>query len=319
MPVKFIMGVYPSAPSFHYLNEADEHAFFDALIDNEHIGGLEQPCLETFHPLGNDFLFKKIPSDWKIVITAVMYTMGRRAKEGGYGLASIDEDGRRAALKHLRRILAQIEEVSKTYGPDRFCALEIQSAPLKGSTDIQAAAEAFDKSLSEIKKMGFPCPIVIEHCDAMDGTGAVKKGFLPLKDEIVLAKEHQISLCINWARCVLEGPDHSPSRATDAIDECIKGGVMGALMFSGTSNGGCWGNFEDNHAPFAPFEGCRIDCPQSLMTVEEAHKCFALCQDQSLIFQGAKLLESDAKGSVKERADIILDGVDAILKACAGE
>ncbi len=315
--VQYIIGAYPSAPSFHYANEADETEFFRLLAAKKGIAGLEQPCLEHFHPLGNEYLFKTIPGDWKIVITAIMYTMGRRGKEPGFGLASTDEDGRRAAVKYHQHIAEQMTEVRSRYGQDRFLALQIQSAPLKGETNVSAAADAFAKSLKDLEKIDFGCELVIEHCDAFNsGAPAVRKGFLPLDTELALAGEYGVGLCVNWARSVLEDPAHSPARAVEQVKLCRKAGLLSGLMFSGTATGGSYGAFEDNHAPFAPFKDCRVNCPESLMTVGEARKCIREAGD-NLTYLGAKLLECNAAAPVRHRAELLLDAVDAMNLACA--
>lgn len=312
MSAKYYVGLYPAAPSFHYKDEAKEKEFFAKVTDNPDIAGLEQPCLDEFHILGNDFLFKTIPSEWKIVATAVMYTMGRRSKEAGYGLASTDEEGRKNAIAHLRHIKEQMDLVSQKYGHNRFTSLEIQSAPLKGSDDVEGAAHAFMRSLAEIKALDFPCPVAIEHCDSMTSNAPHKKAFLPLETEIAIAKEQGFKLCINWARCVLETPDYNTGAPEKAIKECLQENVLGGLIFSGTATGGDWGPYEDNHAPFAPFPGSRLNVPESLLTVECAANCLNLVKGAHLDFVGAKLLECKADAPIDHRANIILDCVDAL-------
>ncbi|MDU3300639.1 MAG: DUF4862 family protein, partial [Enterobacter ludwigii] len=50
----FIIGAYPCAPSFHQQGEQEERDFWRALSDTPDIRGLEQPCLEDLHPLGDE-------------------------------------------------------------------------------------------------------------------------------------------------------------------------------------------------------------------------------------------------------------------------
>lgn len=50
----FIIGAYPCAPSFHQKGEQEEQTFWRELSDTPNIRGLEQPCLENLHPLGDE-------------------------------------------------------------------------------------------------------------------------------------------------------------------------------------------------------------------------------------------------------------------------
>ena len=87
----YIIGAYPCAPSFHQKSEEEETEFWRQLSDTPDIRGLEQPCLEHLHPLGDEWLLRHTPGHWQIVVTAIMETMRRRGENGGFGLASSDE------------------------------------------------------------------------------------------------------------------------------------------------------------------------------------------------------------------------------------
>ncbi|MDU2878795.1 MAG: DUF4862 family protein, partial [Enterobacter sp.] len=100
----FIIGAYPCAPSFHQKGEQEEYAFWRELSDTPNIRGLEQPCLENLHPFGDEWLFCHTPGDWQIVVTAVMETMRRRGSNGAFGLASADEEQRKACIEYYRHL-----------------------------------------------------------------------------------------------------------------------------------------------------------------------------------------------------------------------
>ena len=70
----YIIGAYPCAPSFHQRSEEEEKDFWRQLSETPDILGLEQPCLENFHPLGDQWLLRHTPESWKFVVTAVMET-----------------------------------------------------------------------------------------------------------------------------------------------------------------------------------------------------------------------------------------------------
>jgi hypothetical protein len=61
----FIIGAYPCAPSFHQKGEQEEQTFWRELSDTPYIRGLEQPCLENLHPLGDEWLFRHTPGTGK--------------------------------------------------------------------------------------------------------------------------------------------------------------------------------------------------------------------------------------------------------------
>ncbi|STR65284.1 chemotaxis protein [Klebsiella michiganensis] len=65
----YIIGAYPCAPSFHQKSEEEETEFWRQLSDTPDIRGLEQPCLEHLHPLGDEWLLRHTPGHWQIVVT----------------------------------------------------------------------------------------------------------------------------------------------------------------------------------------------------------------------------------------------------------
>lgn len=80
-------------------------------------------------------------------------------------------------------------------------------------------------------------------------------------------------------------------------------------MFSGTTQTGEYGEWQDLHAPFAPF------CPQSLMTTDHARELFACAGADPLQFSGIKLLEITASANVDHRIAILRDGISALKQA----
>lgn len=124
----FIIGAYPCAPSFHQKGEQEEQTFWRELSDTPHIRGLEQPCLENLHPLGDVWLFRHTPGEWQIVVTAVMETMRRRGINAAFGLASADEAQRKACVDFYRNLHQKVNAVNARY-PGKVIALEMQAAP----------------------------------------------------------------------------------------------------------------------------------------------------------------------------------------------
>jgi hypothetical protein len=173
----FIIGAYPCAPSFHQKGEQEEQTFWRELSDTPYIRGLEQPCLEELHPYGDEWLFRHTPGDWQIVVTAVMETMRRRGTNGAFGLASADEEQRKASINFYRHLRQKIDAVNTRF-PGKVIALEMQAAPQAGNASVEQATDAFARSVREIAGWDWSCDLVLEHCDAMNGC-APRKGFLP--------------------------------------------------------------------------------------------------------------------------------------------
>lgn len=311
----FIVGAYPCAPSFHQRNENEETEFWRKLADIPDIRGIEQPCLEALHPYGDAFLFKHLPGEWDIVVTGVMETMRRRGTLPGFGLASEDVEQRRACISYYRHVFEKVSQTNALFGREKILAVEIQSAPLKDTPNVAQAADCFTRSLQDILSWDWPCELIIEHCDAIDKPAA-RKGFLPLEQELNAIREanaltgKNAGLCINWARSAIEG--RNTSLPLEHLQRCQQAGVLSALMFSGTTTGGAYGEWQDLHAPFAPFAGSTVECPESLMTVELAADMFRHAPADSLLFCGIKLLEINADASVDHRIAILQEGINAL-------
>lgn len=301
----YIIGAYPCAPSFHQQGEEQERDFWRQLADTPHIAGLEQPCLENLHPLGDEWLLKHTPGEWQIVVTAVMETMRRRASNGGFGLASSDEEQRRACVDYYRHLHNKIRAVNARF-PGKIIALEMQAAPLAGNASVEQATDAFARSIAEIARWDWDCELVLEHCDAMNQP-APRKGFLPLENVLETLAGVEVGVCINWARSAIEGRNTTlPLSHTQRAQQA---GKLRGLMFSGTTQQGAYGEWQDLHAPFAPF------CAESLLTVDRASALFNATANDNLLFSGIKLLEIDARASVDHRVAILRDGINALNKA----
>lgn len=308
---KVIVGAYPAAPSFHHKNIDQEIAFWSDLSKNESIRGIEQPYLNSLHPFGTDFILKNIPESWDIVITAIMETMSRRKDNSAFGLASTRDSERLSCIDYYRQIFEATSRINDEYKRNKIIALQLQSAPDKSNPSVDDAVSCFYESVRTIKSWGWSCPLIIEHCDSMTGI-VPQKGFLPLEKEIEVARELGISVCINWARSVLE--TKQTETALDHVIKASQAGVLKSVMFSGTTASGAYGTWGDLHAPFAPFDGCRAGCEESLMTVQHVENIVSHLDMNTLDYIGTKLLEIDADASVNHRAAIIHDGVMALKK-----
>lgn len=301
----FIIGAYPCAPSFHQRGEQEEAHFWRELADTPYVRGIEQPILENIHPYGDDWLFRHTPAEWRIVATAVMETMRRRGSNGGFGLASADEAQRRESVEFYRHLLQKVSTINTRF-PGKVIALEMQAAPQAGNASVAQATDAFARSINEIAAWDWPCDLILEHCDAMTGS-APRKGFLPLEQVLEVVRETDISLCINWARSAIEG--RNTTLPIQHVNAAVKAGKLGALMFSGTTATGEYGQWQDLHAPFSSF------CSESLMTTEHVSELFTAASAATLKFSGIKLLEINANADVSHRIAILRDGISNLKKA----
>lgn len=147
---------------------------------------------------------------------------------------------------------------------------------------------------------------MLEHCDAMTGI-APRKGFLPLDNVLEVIAGYDICVCINWARSTIEGAESRHGAGPHAAGQTgWKTGRADVLRYHAC---GEYGEWQDLHAPFAPF------CPQSLMTTDHARELFACAEAEPLQFAGIKLLEINANADVNHRVAILRDGIAALNKA----
>lgn len=301
----YIIGAYPCAPSFHQKSEDEEKAFWRQLADTPDIRGLEQPCLEHLHPLGDEWLLRHTPADWQIVVTAIMETMRRRGSNDGFGLASSDEEQRKACVAYYRHLYQKINTINAA-NAGKIVALELHAAPCASNPNVTQATDAFALSLKEVASWDWSCDLVLEHCDAMTGP-APRKGFLPLDSVLETLAGYEISVGINWARSAIEGQDTTLPLAHTR--QASQAGKLGALMFSGTTQHGEYGEWQDLHAPFSPF------CAESLMTHTHVRELLACTDSKPLQFLGIKLLEINPDADVNHRIAILRDGITALNKA----
>lgn len=175
-----LVGAYAALPSL----PADQERFYDGLAGRGIADGLEIPFRDG---LGVDI--RRLAAQMRgrftrSVITLIPGTMVRVGATGVFGLASKDQDGRRAALDFLREARLVAEELNQLTGEQSVSALHIHTAPSK-----TAAREMFARSLDEIAASApaegaWSTRLVLEHCDAYAPAVPGEKRFLPLEDEI---------------------------------------------------------------------------------------------------------------------------------------
>ncbi|WP_328460308.1 DUF4862 family protein [Streptomyces sp. NBC_00448] len=273
-----LVGAYAALPSL----PADQERFYDGLAGRGIADGLEIPFRDG---LGVDI--RRLAAQMRgrftrSVITLIPGTMVRVGATGVFGLASKDQDGRRAALDFLREARLVAEELNQLTGEQSVSALHIHTAPSK-----TAAREMFARSLDEIAASApaegaWSTRLVLEHCDAYAPAVPGEKRFLPLEDEIPLAREAGIGVTVNWGRSAIEAQD--PGRPLAQVEQLAAEGLLEGVMFSGAGPaaneyGGAWA---DAHLPLTEDE------PTSLMDADEVRRCLRAAEG-AFSYAGAKI------------------------------
>ncbi|MFW8080141.1 DUF4862 family protein, partial [Klebsiella pneumoniae] len=84
------------------------------------------------------WLMRHTPADWQIVVTAIMETMRRRGGNGGFGLASSDEEQRKACVAYYRHLYQKINAINAA-NAGKIVALELHAAPCASNPNVAQA------------------------------------------------------------------------------------------------------------------------------------------------------------------------------------
>lgn len=273
-----LAGAYAALPSLR----ADQESFYEGLAGRGIADGLEIPYRDD---LGEDVRWLAAQMRGRFtrsVITLIPGTMARVGASGTFGLASADPGGRRAALEFLREARVAAEELNQLTGEQSVSAIHIHTAP-----SVTAVAEMFARSLDEIAASApatgaWSTRLVLEHCDAYAPDVPGEKRFLPLEDEIPLARDGGIGIAVNWGRSAIEAQE--PGRPLAQITRLASEGLLEGVMFSGAGPaaneyGGPWA---DAHLPLTEDE------PTSLMDADEVRRCLRAAEG-AFSYAGAKI------------------------------
>jgi hypothetical protein len=323
-----VVGAYATSPAPTATSRAaggPEAAFYEALLRACAAGefqGFEVPLLKggVMHAFDEAWLLSRVCAApvSALVLTLVPATMAAIA--GGdemFGLASACPRGRAAALELARAGLAAVGRLNAAAGRPVVVAVELHSGPSRPAGASHAAA--LQESLVEIAGwQGWAgASLSVEHCDAVArGVAAPAfppaKGFLTLEEELSAvrgaraqlaargAASAPLSVCVNWARSVLETRD--PGTAAAHAAAAREAGLLGGLIFSGCSGepveayGGAW---KDSHWPMPE------DAPGSLLTeraVALALRAAGFPPGGGAFFTGAKVTLQGGERSAEERA-----------------
>ena len=245
-----LLGAYAMAPA----DPAEQRAFYTALAELP-VGGLELPMPADGGGDENPGWGGAVPTTWDLLATCIPTVMGRLGGQAGYGLASLDEDGRSQALADARRGADLAVRIADRDGRRRVVAIQVHSAPgpLLGSGD------ALSRSLEQILTWDLAgAQVLVEHCDTLVPGQDAAKGFLSLQDEIAAvlrvvggqgAGATGAGLSINWGRSAIEG--RSATTAVEHVAAAAQAGLLRAVVLSGATDvETAWGPaWSDAHIP----------------------------------------------------------------------
>lgn len=243
----FIVGGYPASPSWATDPDGLIRFVHQLLGWRGPLGrsmGLEVPY-SAASPWAEPSVLASTPPTSRHVLTMIPATMTELRSREGYGLASVDEDGRRAAVTDVRGAMDFARLVNAGPGGD-VVAIEVQSAP----REPLASRDAFQRSMEELALVDLDdVRLWIEHCDTRIPGQDFEKGFLSLSDELDVAGAGGQGVLVNWGRSAIEV--RSADRVTEHVQAAARSGALRALVFSGvapvsTGYGPAW---VDAHLP----------------------------------------------------------------------
>lgn len=251
-------AVSPAHATWHPELEAE---LLPALCALPGVVGLEVPWMGGIHPHDSEWFLHHVPAGVELAVTPLPWVMRRCAADARYGIASPDEDGRRAAIADLRAVAHDVRRIGRDADAS-VTVVALHTAPQGGGDRARLAA-----SLAEIAGWDWAgAQLVIEHCDAALPGHPWEKGFLTLDDEIgaMLSVDVPLALWLNWGRSVIETRD--ADAVTEQIAVAAAAGRLAGLTFSGSAavDGPYGPAWTDGHLPFAaadPASGSLLDAP----------------------------------------------------------
>ena len=274
MTRRVVVSAYPLSPAFANWDPAVEDEVLSGLADLPGIAALEVPWIDGIHPHDSEWFLANVP-DVALALTPLPFVM-RQLATPGYGIASRDDDGRRAAIADLRRVAVDVAQIGENSSA-HVAVVELHTAP-RGVAD----ADALARSLAELGELDWSgARLVIEHCDAHVPGQAPEKGFLSLHDEIsaVRSSGADVGLWMNWGRSAIELRD--PDAVAAQIATAADSGLLDALVLSGASErpGPYSGPWIDAHHPFASID----PGSQSLLTDDRVRAAVRAAGDAPLL------------------------------------
>lgn len=316
-----LVGAYAASPAHAEWMPAAEEEFFDGLAALDTVGGLELPWIDGLHPHDDEWLLRRFPRRFDAVLTGIPGTMRRLGRDPRFGLASLDADGRAAAIAEATRMLEAAERLNDACGRRAVVALELHSAPIASADPAaeHAAIAALRASLESLAATGAGdgAALLVEHCDAFVPGRAPEKGFLAVADELAALDglPDRLGMSVNWGRSAIELRDGDAVAAQ--IAEIAASGRLRGLVFSGAADqatpfGPAW---IDAHHPMVPAPGFPFGEPASLLTADRVDAAVAAAGP--LDWAGLKFGWADPAATVAPRVAMIEAAAAVLARALA--
>jgi hypothetical protein len=290
--------------------------------------GLEIPFTGSLHAHDEGWFLAALPRHLDIMVTLIPGTTAGCRSDPGFGLASTDHGGRRAALELARQAAAAVRRMNQALGRRAVVAVELHSAPL--ALPGRSSPECLRESLVECGSWEWDgAALLVEHCDALVGRQPVAKGFLRLEDELEAVRDANegsaspLGITLNWGRSVIE--TRAPQGAVRHIEQARASGLLAGVVFSGcaavkTGFGAAWA---DVHVPPARPRGADAPTgapsnllePRSLMTESRIRDAITAAGTTPGIF-GVKVA-ARAGASVDERIATVAESLAVVSGAAA--
>ena len=248
---KYFVSAYATSQVLHAWDEAAETLYFQGLIGDPRIAGIEIPFLLDREAYPIEWLRKNIPPHWHLTITSLPAVMQLGDKNSKAGLASNSEPDRKIAVSLIDKVRQYAERLQQAFGRPLIKSINLYSSPRNSAMTLQGSKEALERSLAEITKMNWgSIALNLEHCDAFTLEHPAEKGFLSLTDEIeVLESVGSIGLVLNWGRSAIE--THSTEGPLQHLLQALSHQLLRGFVFSGCTSDpqSLYGAWKDKHAP----------------------------------------------------------------------
>ncbi|HEX7928600.1 MAG TPA: DUF4862 family protein [bacterium] len=321
--MNYLCAAYNAAPVTQPWSGTQEAAYYRALKDVPSIGLLELPVHATgqIHAQDPAWQLDQLDKRWDFVLSLIGGTLQSLQKDPQFGLASDSEAGRTAALRLAEQTRQVVKQINAKFGRKAVRWVELHTAPRRSVAGVTGSVAALARSLRELQGWDWDgAGLVIEHCDRYVENQRPEKGFLSIEQEIdaiqQVGQRMPLGIVINWGRSALEARD--PAEPLKHVRAAKAAGLLKGLTFSGcTPQDPNYGEWLDQHAPFAATPGFKTGCANSVLTVERAAECLKEANPVQLAFVGLKVQPLPATLNLEQRLATLRDTIALIDKAMA--
>jgi hypothetical protein len=322
--MNYLCAGYNAAPVTQPWSGVQEAAYYRALKEMPRISMLELPVHATgqVHAQDPAWQLDQLDPRWDFVLSLVGGTLQSLQKDPHFGLASDSEPGRASALQLAELTRQLVRQINARFGRKAVRWVEFHSAPRRSVAGVTGSVTAFTASLRELQGWDWDgANLAIEHCDQYVAGQRPDKGFLSLEQEIEAIRQagnkQPIGIVINWARSAIEARD--PGAPLRHIRAAKAAGLLRGLTFSGvTAHDPVYGEWLDQHAPFALTPGAKTGCANSLLTLERAAECLREADPRTLAFVGFKVQPLPATQTLDQRVATLADTMAILDRAQSG-